>query len=628
MPLEPPDLDSRGFEELFELARARIPGYTPEWTDFNDSDPGITLLQLFAWLTEQMLFEMNRVPDRTYLQVLKMLGIERRPAQPAVAHLAFVPDPDAAEFPSIEAGTPIGGQAPDGTTVVFETSEPFDLSRVPMVAVQVNDGGTFVDLTAVNESAGTPFRPLGWVPQPGNALYLGFSAATAAAPFPDELRLRAFLPPGALGRDTPPVTLVWEYAAAAEPTRWRALSTFLDETRGFTREGYLRIEGPDRPVPTAEGQIPEQLYWIRCRLAAGGYPASAAPEIDFVRCNTAPAVNLSTVRDELLGTSDGRPGQTFTFASSPVRPGSLELSVELAGASPQPWKLVDDFYRAGPGDAVAVLVAQTGELRFGDGEHGRIPPGRARIVAKVYQHGGGEAGNLGAGQISSPQTRLTGVAEVSNPRPATGGRDEQPAADVMASAPSLLRHRGVAVAAADFAALAAETGGVRRATAVPLAHPAHPGIEVPGAVTVVIVPQDGDMPPRPSPDLVDRVLEHLEPSRMITTELSVTGPDYQKVTVEAVVRADPSAAGGTVRKQVLEALGKHLDPAERKFGADLVPTMLYGVIQSVQAVRDVPSLTIEVAGRQREITEQIVAGPGALFYGADHRITVQPFSDR
>ena len=49
MALEPQDLDTRGFDELFEAARARIPRYAPEWTDFNDSDPGITLLQLYAW---------------------------------------------------------------------------------------------------------------------------------------------------------------------------------------------------------------------------------------------------------------------------------------------------------------------------------------------------------------------------------------------------------------------------------------------------------------------------------------------------------------------------------------------------------------------------------------------------
>jgi predicted phage baseplate assembly protein len=271
---------------------------------------------------------------------------------------------------------------------------------------------------------------------------------------------------------------------------------------------------------------------------------------------------------------------------------------------------------------VAVLV------RFGDGEHGRIPTARARIMARTYRYGGGPAGNLGAGLITAPQTRLTGIVQVTNPRAAAGGRAEQSVDDLKASAPHLLRTQRRAVSAQDFARLAEEAGGVRRATAVPLAHPAHPGVEVPGAVTVVIVPEDGDLPPKPSADLRERVAAFLEPFRLITTELSVTGPHYRKVSVTAVVRTDPAVAGGTVQREVLAALGRHLDPDERAFGADLAPTMLYGVIQEVPSVRDVRSLRIDVAGQPREITEQITAGPGDLFYGADHEITVQPFVDR
>ncbi|MEV6304235.1 putative baseplate assembly protein [Actinoplanes sp. NPDC051861] len=631
MPLEPPNLDRHTFDELYEQARARIPRYTPEWTDFNDSDPGITLLQLYAWLTEQMLYEMNRVPERTYIKVLQMLGFERRPAQPAVAHLTFAPDPTAPGFPPVEAGTAVAGQAADGSQVLFETVEGFDPVRMPLAALQVSDGGAFTDLSTANESENTPFRPLGWVPRPGNALYLGFTPPeqpVTGRVFPDELRLRVFLPPPAPGTrppvTTPQVEIVWEYAAAARPTRWRELNTYLDGSGGFTREGDVRVEGPSRPVATGEGKLAGDRYWIRARLAGGAYPAGGAPEIDFVRCNTIAARNLTTVRNEILGTGDGRPGQALTLASAPVLPESLTIEIEPDGV----WERADDLYASGPADKHFVLTAATGLIVFGDGAKGLIPPGGARIVATRYQHGGGENGNLAAGRITAPQTSLPGVESVTNVRAATGGRDEQPAEDLIDAAPRMLRNRERAVSAEDFATLAEDIGGVRRAVAVPLAHPRHPGVEVPGAVTVVVVPEEGGVPPVPTPDLLAVVRQRLDPARLITTELHVTGPHYLRVSVSAAVRADPTVAGGTVQRLVLAALGTHLDPVKRGFGADLVPSLLYGVLQSVPEVRDVTSLSIEVQGRRREVTEQIVAGPGELFYGEGHQITVQPFRDR
>src|SRR5689334_15153328 len=84
-----PKLDDRTFEDLYRDLRLRIPIYTPEWTNFNDSDPGITLLQLFTWLSEMMLVRMNQIPRKNYIKLLRLLQIELRPAQPATVHLSF-----------------------------------------------------------------------------------------------------------------------------------------------------------------------------------------------------------------------------------------------------------------------------------------------------------------------------------------------------------------------------------------------------------------------------------------------------------------------------------------------------------------------------------------------------------
>ena len=94
-----------GDEPLKLAARERIPLYVPEWTDYNESDPGIALLQLFAWLTESMLYQMNRVPERMYLKFLQLLNMELRPAEPATVHLTLTPAAGATEITALPPRT-------------------------------------------------------------------------------------------------------------------------------------------------------------------------------------------------------------------------------------------------------------------------------------------------------------------------------------------------------------------------------------------------------------------------------------------------------------------------------------------------------------------------------------------
>jgi predicted phage baseplate assembly protein len=77
MPLPVPNLDDRKFQDILDEARRLIPRYCPEWTDHNLSDPGITLLELFAWMTDMLLYRLNRVPEKNYLKFLDLIGVPR-----------------------------------------------------------------------------------------------------------------------------------------------------------------------------------------------------------------------------------------------------------------------------------------------------------------------------------------------------------------------------------------------------------------------------------------------------------------------------------------------------------------------------------------------------------------------
>ena len=83
MALISPILDNRTFEQLRQELVGRIPFYTPEWTNFNPSDPGIALLDLFAYLGESLIYRFNQIPDTTKVAFLRMLGVAPANAEPA-----------------------------------------------------------------------------------------------------------------------------------------------------------------------------------------------------------------------------------------------------------------------------------------------------------------------------------------------------------------------------------------------------------------------------------------------------------------------------------------------------------------------------------------------------------------
>jgi predicted phage baseplate assembly protein len=226
--------------------------------------------------------------------------------------------------------------------------------------------------------------------------------------FPQQLRLRVFLPVAtesgrpqrcqdATPPPPPPVGLVWEYRRREGEVQWQRLSLLEDESAAFTRDGYMVVEGPADIGPTRDGKgVDEPRFWLRCRLERGSYPTGVVPEIDLLRPNTVPARNLATVRDELVGTSNGRPDQVHRLRRTPVLADSLSLETQVdEDPEADKWTPKPDFLESGPDDRHYVLNPSTGEIRFGDGERGAIPVASSDILARAYRYGGGKAGNVG-----------------------------------------------------------------------------------------------------------------------------------------------------------------------------------------------------------------------------------------
>jgi len=135
MSLNRPILDDRSYEQLRDELVRRIPVYAPEWTDHNASDPGITLIELFSYLGENLLYRFNQIPEATQLEFLRLLQIPLRPAQPARSVVAMT----TKEM----AGVPVAmGSVAVAGDVAFETLTEVRALPVTAIAVSKEEANT------------------------------------------------------------------------------------------------------------------------------------------------------------------------------------------------------------------------------------------------------------------------------------------------------------------------------------------------------------------------------------------------------------------------------------------------------------------------------------------------------
>ena len=125
MSLPAPNLDDRRFQNLVDDAKRLVQRRCPEWTDHNVSDPGVTLIEAFAYMTDQLLYRLNRVPERNYVRFLELIGVKLFPPTAASVGVTFwlsAPQKDSITVPSgIEVAT-MRGEGSD-SAIAFTTTE-------------------------------------------------------------------------------------------------------------------------------------------------------------------------------------------------------------------------------------------------------------------------------------------------------------------------------------------------------------------------------------------------------------------------------------------------------------------------------------------------------------------------
>jgi len=163
MPILPPSLDDRRFDDLVEDLIARIPAHTPEWTNPRQGDPGRTLIDLFAWLGDALLYRANLIPERQRLVFLKLLGMGLKPAQPArcIVSLGFAQETELGAHTIsphgvLKAALPFETLAE--TTVLPLTGEAY-IKRALSPAQRARKADLLQGLARIHGIAGLPQDP-------------------------------------------------------------------------------------------------------------------------------------------------------------------------------------------------------------------------------------------------------------------------------------------------------------------------------------------------------------------------------------------------------------------------------------------------------------------------------------
>ncbi len=652
MPLPEPRLDDRHFQDLVNEAKALIPRYTPEWTDHNLSDPGVTLIELFAWMTDLMLYRLNRVPEKNYIRFMDLIGLRLQGATPARAPITFwlsAPQPGPV---TIARGTEVATvRTGDQAAITFTTDE--DLTVIPpslRFAWTAPDEQNFTDQTPRLDLTSELFEAFQRRPQPGDALYLGFAENLSQ----NTLALNIDCRVEGIGVDPKDPPLVWEVWCGDAKT-WVRAELERDETGGLNQAGTVILHLPrDMAVRTLSKQ---RAYWLRVRLVAARpkQPTySASPRINTIKATaiggTAWATHSTLVRNEFLGRSDGAPSQAFRLGNTPILARQEGEAVEVQNENGDwlPWLEVESFANSAPGDRHYVLDGVTGEVQFGpvirqptgvERAYGQTPPKNQQIRMGRYRFGGGVVGNVGANTLTVLKSSIPYVARVNNRVTAAGGLDQESLDAAKMRAPQMLRTRSRAVTAEDFEYLAQEASlSVARARCIQ-ARTEGSDAPPPGTVEVLIVPAvTGRATPQtlqPPPELIEEVRRYLDERRLLGTNLVVDSPAYVGMAVEATVVIQRHASADRIRAQVAERLARYVDPLEGgpegigwPFGRDLYLSEVLTIIQSVAGVEFVQDATLYQVdlrtGQARAAGQKISLAQDALLLSYDHRITVKP----
>jgi predicted phage baseplate assembly protein len=645
MSLPVPNLDDRRFQDLVDDAKRLVQQRCPEWTDHNVSDPGVTLIETFAWMTDLLLYRLNRVPERNYIKFLELIGVRLFAPTAARAPVTFwlsAPQPDTVTIPlGTEVATVRTGTEP---AIVFST-----VADLPIVTCSLQNVASMIGPKEVRDhndalALRTGFFCFDSTPKPGDVLLIGLDHEVPSCAV--NLRFQCRIEGVGVDPDNPP--LIWE---AWTGSKWDACEVDRDTTGGLNRDGDVVVHVPAGHVAFTIDKV--RAGWLRARVtdAQTGQPVySASPEISglsaFTIGGTVDAINAQLVQNEVLGTAEGVPGGQFVTQRQPIVPGEKPLVIEVSGEDGwQEWTERPNFAASDPNDRHFVLDAASGEVQFGpavrlaDGtmrNYGAVPAKGAVVRVPLYRAGGGSAGNVAPRALGVLKASIPYVVRVENRRAGQGGVDGETIDGAKIRGPILLRTRDRAVTAEDFEHISREAAPeIARVRCLTASDKSEAGV-----IKVLLVPavaaNGGQLPFEslvPSDETLERVTKRLDETRLIGTRIIVEPPVYRGVTVVARIRARERTDTERLQQEALEALYHYFHPTVGgpdgdgwPFGRPVLAGEVYSALQRLRGTELVDDVRIfgadPVTGERGKATDRLEVEPDALVFSYDHQVVV------
>jgi predicted phage baseplate assembly protein len=573
--LPPLSLDDLTYEDLRLMALQRIPAASGgRWTHHAAVDPGVTLLELFAFLLEQQLFVLDQAPDALTHALLRLLGETPRGAGVARTALGLVPGTLDAAL-RLPAATVL--QPADAAFASLAFSLRDDSLLLPVEALEVFADGRPVS-DRIERGEAVPVMATRGAPgsvavearlrRPLAAAVAGESVALAlvleGAGVPPEWHIDAAdaPPPG-------PLALDW-----ATPAAGGRIENWRDGTGGLRRSGLVTFALPAGAVGAD-----------RLRLTLSTTAAAHAEPPRLAKLALGAAIAEHRRRVEIADRDTGEPGhdrlraelmaavarllpissQTLDLPAGvmPAVEASLALGLADRDGRFHAWAQVPDTTSAAPDDRVYAFDRALGRLAFGDGYAGR-PPAPATNAALSVDVGGGSEGNHAAGMAwrladpAAPPVTLVSLA------PAEGGAEPETLDAARARVAAGLARRHRAVTAEDYVELVATAPGLgpHRADVVEGLDPSFPCLHIADSLTVFVVPRTGSAEPAPSADdgALQAIRARLDAARMLTTRVFVRRPAIRPVAL-ALEISTPVAEPGPLAVLVRPVLSDYLHPA-------------------------------------------------------------------
>jgi hypothetical protein len=412
-----------------------------------------------------------------------------------------------------------------------------------------------------------------------------------------------------------------------------------DNTEYLTKSGTFEFIGPGEQRKTRK--FGKECYWLMGAVAKLS-DVSDLPLIRGIYPNTVWAEQVETIKDEIIGSSDGEKNKSYNFVTFPVISPEIWIRETVSKEDKEAltkeeiqiqeikddtgqiietwvrWKAVDDFFESGPKSRHCIIDHAMGEVLFGDGITGMIPPiGRDNIKTN-YKSGGGVNGNVAKSELNILKTSVASVGHVINPEPAEGGADTELVEAVLERGPHLIKHRDSAVTEEDFERLAkAASSYIARTRCFTEGN----------KLKILLIPKGEEDKPIPSLGLMKKVEKYLlerSLNLILPVSIVVQEPSYKEVRVTVDVVPESIDQAIPLEKAILKQLKEFLHPLtggpeERgwEFGRDVHISDVYALLEGIKGVDHVEKLELNDGSEDVEVKEDETVCSG------EHRILMK-----